>query len=96
MVDAGALLAMVRSALALTVVWVLFEALFEVLPSATNFLFVRPPAAHSAGGVYERLRERRILVRHYHREPIDGWFRITIGTREQHRALLAALEEILG
>ncbi|HEX6350701.1 MAG TPA: histidinol-phosphate transaminase [Candidatus Dormibacteraeota bacterium] len=68
---------------------------FEVLPSATNFLFVRPPAGHPAADVYERLRERRILVRHYHREPIDGWFRITIGTREQHRALLAALEEIL-
>jgi histidinol-phosphate aminotransferase len=69
---------------------------FEVLPSATNFLFVRPPAAHPAAEVYERLRARQILVRHYHREPIDGWFRITIGTREQHRALLAALEAILG
>lgn len=68
---------------------------FEVLPSATNFLFVRPPAGHPAAEVYARLRERRILVRHYHRDPIDGWFRITIGTREQHRALLAALEEIL-
>jgi len=68
---------------------------FEVLPSATNFLFVRPPAGHSAGTLYELLRERRILVRHYHRDPIDGWFRITIGTREQHQALLAALEEIL-
>jgi histidinol-phosphate aminotransferase len=68
---------------------------FEVLPSATNFLFVRPPAGHPAAEVYERLRERRILVRHYHREPIDGWFRITIGTPEQHQALLAALQEIL-
>jgi histidinol-phosphate aminotransferase len=69
---------------------------FEVLPSATNFLFVRPPAGHPAAQVYERLRKRRILVRHYHREPIDGWFRITIGTREQHQALLSALEAILG
>jgi histidinol-phosphate aminotransferase len=69
---------------------------FEVLPSAANFIFVRPPAGHPAGEVYERLRERRILVRHYHREPIDGWFRITVGTPEQHRSLLAALEEILG
>jgi len=69
---------------------------FEVLPSAANFIFVRPPAGHPAGEVYERLRERRILVRHYHLEPIDGWFRITVGTPEQHRGLLAALEEILG
>jgi histidinol-phosphate/aromatic aminotransferase/cobyric acid decarboxylase-like protein len=36
-----------------------------------------------------------VLVRHYDREPIAGWLRITIGTREQHEKLLAALEEIL-
>ena len=41
------------------------------------------------------LKERRVLVRHYQRPPIEGWFRITIGTREQHQRLLAALEEIL-
>jgi histidinol-phosphate/aromatic aminotransferase/cobyric acid decarboxylase-like protein len=34
-------------------------------------------------------------VRYYDLEPIDGFFRITIGTREQHTALLGALEEIL-
>jgi histidinol-phosphate/aromatic aminotransferase/cobyric acid decarboxylase-like protein len=34
-------------------------------------------------------------VRRYDREPIAGWFRITIGTRRQHERLLAALKEIL-
>jgi histidinol-phosphate aminotransferase len=67
---------------------------FEVGPSATNFLFVRPP--RPAAAVYEELRARRILVRHYDREPIAGYFRITIGTPEQHERLIAALEEILG
>ncbi|HEX6547294.1 MAG TPA: histidinol-phosphate transaminase [Candidatus Dormibacteraeota bacterium] len=73
----------------------LAERGFEVAPSATNFIFVRPPAGRAAADLYARLRDRRILVRYYDREPIDGYFRITIGTREQHEALLAALEEIL-
>ncbi|HYM97425.1 MAG TPA: histidinol-phosphate transaminase, partial [Candidatus Sulfotelmatobacter sp.] len=55
---------------------------FELVPSATNFVFVKPPKP--AAGVAAALRERKILVRHYDREPIAGWLRITIGTKEQH------------
>ena len=76
---------------------VLAEALvgmgFDVVPSATNFVFVRPPKP--AAGIVVALRERRILVRHYDREPIAGWIRITIGTRDQHDKLLNALKEVL-
>jgi histidinol-phosphate aminotransferase len=68
---------------------------FGLTPSAANFAFVRPPAGSSAAAVADALRERRILVRHYDREPIAGWFRITVGTRIQHERLLAALKEIL-
>jgi histidinol-phosphate aminotransferase len=66
---------------------------FEMVPSATNFVFARPPMP--AAGVVAALRERKILVRHYDREPIAGWIRITVGTRHQHEALLGALKEIL-
>ncbi|HUY74620.1 MAG TPA: histidinol-phosphate transaminase [Candidatus Dormibacteraeota bacterium] len=66
---------------------------FEVVPSAANFLFVKPP--RPAAEVASALRERKILVRHYDREAIAGWFRITIGTAEQHEKLLEALKEIL-
>ncbi|HEV2476363.1 MAG TPA: histidinol-phosphate transaminase [Candidatus Dormibacteraeota bacterium] len=66
---------------------------FEVVPSATNFVFVKPP--RPAIQIVEALRERRILVRHYDREPIAGWIRITVGTREQHETLLTALKEII-
>jgi histidinol-phosphate aminotransferase len=66
---------------------------FEVVPSATNFVFARPP--RPAAEVATALRERKILVRHYDREPIAGWIRITIGTREQHATLLEALKEVL-
>jgi histidinol-phosphate aminotransferase len=66
---------------------------FEVVPSAANFVFARPP--RPAAEVVSGLRERKILVRHYDRDPIAGWIRVTIGTREQHEALLDALKEIL-
>lgn len=68
---------------------------FEVTQSAANFVFVQPPARNAAAAVADALREQRILIRHYDREPIAGWFRITIGTRDQHERLLAALKEIL-
>ncbi len=66
---------------------------FEVLPSSTNFVFARPPMP--ATEVVASLRERKILVRHYDREPIAGWIRITVGTQDQHDKLLVALKEIL-
>ena len=66
---------------------------FEIVPSAANFVFVKPP--QPAAEVASALRERKILVRHYDREPIAGWFRITIGTADQHEKLLEALKEIL-
>jgi histidinol-phosphate aminotransferase len=66
---------------------------FEVVPSSTNFVFARPPKP--AAEIANALRQRKILVRHYDREPIAGWIRITVGTREQHERLLEALKEIL-
>jgi len=68
---------------------------FEISPSAANFVFVKPPRGTSAAAVADALRERRILIRRYDLDPIAGWFRITIGTREQHERLLASLKEIL-
>src|SRR5260370_32930677 len=64
--------------------------------SAANFVFVKPSLGVSAAAVADALRERRVLIRHYDREPIAGGFRITIGTREQHDRLLGALKEVLG
>ena len=73
----------------------LHERGFEHSPSEANFVFAKPVFSTSAAAIADALREQRILVRHYDREPIAGWFRITIGTREQHQRLLSALEEIL-
>jgi histidinol-phosphate aminotransferase len=68
---------------------------FEHSPSEANFVFVKPTLGNAAAAVADALRERRVLVRHYDRDPIAGWFRITVGTREQHERLLEALKEIL-
>src|SRR5438309_7584799 len=73
----------------------LSEKGFEHSASSANFVFVKPPLSTSAAAVADALRERRVLVRHYDREPIAGWLRITIGTREQHERLLTALKEII-
>ena len=73
----------------------LHELGFEHSPSEANFVFVKTTGGNVAAAVSDALRERRILVRHYDRDPIAGWFRITVGTREQHERLLEALKEIL-
>jgi len=67
---------------------------FQVSPSRANFVFVKPPRI-SGAAVADALREQQILVRRYDLEPIAGWLRITVGTREQHERVLGALKEIL-
>ena len=69
------------------------EALgYQVLPSKANFLFVRHPSV-GGGVIYARLRERGILVRHFAKPRIKDYNRITIGSMDQMRAVVAALSE---
>jgi hypothetical protein len=67
---------------------------FEVLPSQANFVFARHPE-RDAAELAAALRERAVLVRHFKQERIAQYLRISIGTREQCSALLAALSAIL-
>ena len=67
---------------------------FRMTESKTNFVF----AAHDSmdgGEIYRKLRERGILVRHFDGPRICQYNRITVGSREQMEALVAALKEIL-
>ena len=68
---------------------------FELLPSAANFVFARPPAGVDAATLVAGLQQRKVLVRRYDHQPIAGWLRVTIGTREQHERLLQALREVM-
>ena len=67
---------------------------FTVLPSSSNFVFARHKNI-SGAEVYRQLRERGVLVRHFDRPRISQFCRITVGSKEQNDALLAALREFL-
>ena len=63
---------------------------YECLPSKTNFLFVKHPKLNGQA-TYQHLRESGILVRHFAKPRLDDFNRITIGTMDQMRAVVAAL-----
>lgn len=72
------------------------EALgFTVLPSQANFLFAANPAI-SGQVLYEQLKARGVLVRHFSKPRIVDFVRITIGTQQQMQILIDTVKEILG
>jgi histidinol-phosphate aminotransferase len=68
---------------------------FEVVPSAANFVLARHPK-WDGGELFQRLREKSIIVRHFRQPRIDQYLRITVGTDDQCAVLVEALKEILG
>ncbi len=67
---------------------------FEMTDSSANFLFVKHPKADGKL-IYEKLRERNVLVRHFDKPRICQYNRITVGTEEQMEILIQSLKEIL-
>ena len=67
---------------------------FETLPSTANFVFTHHPK-HAGETLYQELRERGIIVRHFKSPRIDAFLRITIGTDEQNQELIRALEDLV-
>ena len=67
---------------------------FKTTESKANFIFARHP---KMGGraIYEQLRERGILVRHFNKPRIADYVRITVGTPEEMDALCKSLKEVL-
>lgn len=68
---------------------------FEVLPSKTNFLFVRPPKGFEAIELAKHLRTEKILVRHFNKPRISGYLRITVGTDSDMKQLMTCLETVV-
>ena len=67
---------------------------FEVIDSMTNFVFAKHKNL-SGEKIYAELKKRGILVRHFGKEKISEYNRITIGTKEQMTILLDTLKKIL-
>ena len=68
---------------------------FEVLDSLGNFVFAKPKAM-AAGTLARELKTRGILVRHWDKDRIRDYLRITIGTMQEMQALECAIEMIFG
>lgn len=71
------------------------ELSFTVLPSRANFIFAKHDTL-SGKRVYEELRARGVLVRHFQKPRIADFCRITIGSAEENDGLLRALSEFVG
>ena len=67
---------------------------FLTTDSKANFIFAKHPKM-DGGMLYEKLRERGILVRHFTNPLIAQYNRITVGTKEQMQALIDIIADIL-
>lgn len=67
---------------------------FEQTDSKANFIFARHPKLKGKE-LYQGLRERGILVRHFDKPRIADFVRITVGTKDQMDSLLNSLKEML-
>lgn len=67
---------------------------FTVLPSAANFIFAKKDGV-DGGYIYQQLKKRGVLIRHFTKERINDYNRITIGTKEQMDVFLEKLKEII-
>jgi len=67
----------------------------ESWPSGANFILFRP-RSHAGADVWQALVERSVLVRNCADWPrLEGCLRVTVGTRDEDDAFLAALTEVL-
>ena len=67
---------------------------FEMTDSKTNFIFARHKSIDGQT-LYEKLRARGILVRHFTKPAIAQYNRITVGSHAEMQALIDAIRNIL-
>ena len=67
---------------------------FELTDSSANFVFMKYPGV-DGGRIYEEMKKRGVLIRHFTKERMAQYNRVTIGSREQMDEFLKVLGEVI-
>lgn len=67
---------------------------FEVLTSHANFVFAKHPN-YSGEYIYQYLKDKGVLVRHFNKELIKDYLRITVGTEEETDIFLQKINSLV-
>ena len=66
---------------------------YDVYPSHANFVLARK-SGHNQKGIYEDLKQRKILVRYFDVVGLADCLRITVGTNSEVQTLLRQMSTI--
>ena len=67
---------------------------FKVIPSHGNFILTSH-AKIQAKRIFTELKKNKVLVRHFNKDKIRNWLRISIGTKRECEKLLKVLRAII-
>ena len=67
---------------------------FELTDSSANFIFMKHPDV-DGGRIYEEMKKKGVLIRHFTKERMAQYNRVTIGSREQMDEFLKVLGEVI-
>lgn len=67
---------------------------FELTDSSANFIFMKHPEV-DGGKIYEEMKRRGVLIRHFTKPRMAQYNRVTIGSREQMDIFLKVLGEVI-
>ena len=67
----------------------------SVVPSEANFILIQIPTLDLVPKVLQRLKDQKILIRHYNVPGCEQYLRMTIGTPEQNAVFLQAFQRII-